>query len=220
MVRMGPTMGPVMGPRMGPNAPYTLSIRIVAHGLPAGSGAFTLTTTGVLPAPLAAATDYYAIPVTADTLQLAASRADALAGTAITLTDRGSGTHTLVTNAGTFTSATATAPPVALTFSQAFVANDIDGWIVMAGHGLWFGDGPFRATTDGVLPASIPAATDLWFIDIDADTGNLALSYADAIAGTPTGVSDAGTGTHTLTATGAAEHYAPIALPDSTFTVA
>ena len=50
-----------------------------------------LTTTGTLPAPLAAATTYYVRDRTRDTLSLAATET----GDAITLTDDGTGTHTL-----------------------------------------------------------------------------------------------------------------------------
>lgn len=53
------------------------------------------TTTTTLPAPLATATDYYLIRVTDGTYKLATSYANAIAGTAINITDAGTGTHTL-----------------------------------------------------------------------------------------------------------------------------
>jgi len=53
------------------------------------------TTTTTLPAPLATATDYYLIKVTDGTYKLATSYANAIAGTAIDITDAGTGTHTL-----------------------------------------------------------------------------------------------------------------------------
>ena len=53
------------------------------------------TTTTTLPAPLAPATDYYLIKVTDGTYKLATSYANAIAGTAINITDAGTGTHTL-----------------------------------------------------------------------------------------------------------------------------
>ncbi len=53
------------------------------------------TTTGTLPAGLSLATRYFAIPVTATTYKLATTLAGARAGTAIDITDAGSGTHTL-----------------------------------------------------------------------------------------------------------------------------
>ncbi len=54
-----------------------------------------LTTTTTLPAGLALATDYYVIKVTDSTFKLASSYANAIAGTAIDITDAGTGTHTM-----------------------------------------------------------------------------------------------------------------------------
>lgn len=53
------------------------------------------TTTGGLPAGLALATDYYVIRISATTIKLATTRANAVAGTAIDITTQGTGTHTL-----------------------------------------------------------------------------------------------------------------------------
>jgi len=53
------------------------------------------TTTTTLPAGLATATDYYFIKVSDTTYKLATSYANAIAGTAINITDAGTGTHTL-----------------------------------------------------------------------------------------------------------------------------
>jgi hypothetical protein len=57
--------------------------------------AFTVSTTGTLPAPLAAATTYYWIRLSPTVGQLATTYANAMAGTAIDLTTIGTGTHTL-----------------------------------------------------------------------------------------------------------------------------
>lgn len=54
-----------------------------------------LTTTTTLPAGLATATDYYVIKVSDSTCKLATSYANAIAGTAINITDAGTGTHTM-----------------------------------------------------------------------------------------------------------------------------
>ncbi len=64
------------------------TISIPSHGLPTGLK-IRLTTTGTLPAPFLVATDYFVIVVDVDTIQLAASLSDALAGTAIVLVDEG-----------------------------------------------------------------------------------------------------------------------------------
>jgi len=53
-----------------------------------------LTTTTTLPGGLATATDYYVIRVSDATIKLATSYANAIAGTAINITDAGTGTHT------------------------------------------------------------------------------------------------------------------------------
>lgn len=54
-----------------------------------------LTTTTTLPGGLALATNYYVIRVTDSTFKLATTYANAVAGTAINITDAGTGTHTL-----------------------------------------------------------------------------------------------------------------------------
>lgn len=80
----------------------TETVNITGHGLQTGDGPFRMTNAGgALPAGYAAATDYYAIRTGANTLQLAASRALAFAGTAVAITDDGTGTHTLSDTAST-----------------------------------------------------------------------------------------------------------------------
>lgn len=69
------------------------TMSIPSHGFYTGLKV-AATTSGVLPTGLAA-TDYYAIRVDANTIKLADSQADALAGTAKNLTGEGSGVHTL-----------------------------------------------------------------------------------------------------------------------------
>jgi hypothetical protein len=56
-----------------------------------------VSSTTTLPAGLAAATNYYVIPVSDLTCKLATSYANAVAGTAIDITDAGTGTHTMST---------------------------------------------------------------------------------------------------------------------------
>ena len=56
-----------------------------------------LTTTTTLPAGLSLATDYYVIKVTDTTIKFATSYANAVAGTAVDITDAGTGTHTINT---------------------------------------------------------------------------------------------------------------------------
>ena len=79
-------------------------VTLVASGteiMADGDGPVRLTTTGTLPAPLVAATDYWLINVngapsaSGDTRQFATSYANAIARTAITLLDDGLGVHTI-----------------------------------------------------------------------------------------------------------------------------
>lgn len=64
------------------------------------------------------------------------------------------------------------------------------------------GDGPFQASSDGTLPAGYLPATNYWFIKLGNGTGWLAASEADALALIAIPLTDAGTGTHTLTYVG------------------
>lgn len=66
----------------------------VAHGFN-GLERVRLTTSNTLPAGLATATDYYVIYLSADTFSLATTPALAKAGTAVDITDTGTGTHTI-----------------------------------------------------------------------------------------------------------------------------
>lgn len=65
------------------------------HGLFTGNRVRVSSTT-TLPAGLSAATDYYVIRIDADTFKLATTRALAIAGTAVNITDTGTGTHSIV----------------------------------------------------------------------------------------------------------------------------
>lgn len=58
-----------------------------------------VSTTTTLPGGLSAVTDYYVIYLSASTFSLATSAANALAGTAIDITDAGTGTHTVTPQA-------------------------------------------------------------------------------------------------------------------------
>lgn len=70
----------------------------VAHGLSEGLKV-RLTTSDTLPDPLLVATDYFVIVVDEDNFQLAATLADAQAGTPITLVDSGVGDQTVIPTA-------------------------------------------------------------------------------------------------------------------------
>lgn len=84
--------------------PVTDRLTLTAHAYVNVDGAVRLTTTGVLPA-LATGTlvnrDVWLIVVDANTVKLAGSRADAITGTALDITDVGTGVHTIVDTADT-----------------------------------------------------------------------------------------------------------------------
>ncbi len=65
-----------------------------AHGLKTGDKV-RVSTSSALPAGLSASTTYFVIYLTADTFKLATTDANAVAGTAIDITDTGTGTHTV-----------------------------------------------------------------------------------------------------------------------------
>lgn len=74
----------------------TNEITIVGHGLVTGDGPATPRNVGgALPGGLAALTDYWLIRIDNDTLKIATSSSNAMAGTAIDLTTSGSGTNIL-----------------------------------------------------------------------------------------------------------------------------
>jgi hypothetical protein len=60
-----------------------------------------------------------------------------------------------------------------------------------------------QLTTSGTLPAGLALATTYYWIKVTNQTGYLATSAANAAAGTHIDITDAGTGRHVLTGTGA-----------------
>lgn len=56
-----------------------------------------------------------------------------------------------------------------------------------------------RLTTTTTLPGGLATATDYYLIKVTDSTFKLATSYANAVAGTQINITDAGTGTHTIT---------------------
>jgi hypothetical protein len=73
-----------------------------SHGLLTGDGPFQVSNSGgALPGGLVAATDYWIVKVDGNTFKLAASFADAMAGTTIALSTDGTGTQTLADTSAT-----------------------------------------------------------------------------------------------------------------------
>jgi microcystin-dependent protein len=71
-------------------------ITVTGHGLQHSGVPIQFSSTTTLPSPLAATTTYYAIIIDDNTIKVATSHGNALAGIAIALTTTGSGTHTIV----------------------------------------------------------------------------------------------------------------------------
>lgn len=87
-------------------------------------------------------------------------------------------------------------------FGGATLSGGLDGeGLEIASHGHVSGDGPFLASNSGgALPAGLDATTLYWAGLLDASHIRLHRTWAEAAAGTnPVDITDAGTGTHTLT---------------------
>lgn len=76
------------------------TLTINNHGLHTGDGPVQLTTTGSLPTGYSTLTNYWVINISTNVIALATSLANALAGTAVTLSSNGSGTNTETPQSG------------------------------------------------------------------------------------------------------------------------
>ena len=80
-----------------------------------------------------------------------------------------------------------------------FTADNTTNRLTATAHDMITGDGPFQLTNSGgALPTGLATGTDYWAILVDANTIQVASTFANAIAGTAVTFSDNGTGTHTL----------------------
>jgi hypothetical protein len=135
-------------------------ITITNHGFVTGLVG-QLSTTGSLPAPLVVLTDYYIIKVDANTIKLASSYNNAIAGTAINLTNTGG-----VGDTQTFTPTALAGASVVLQKSN----NNSD----------WENEGsPTSITGDAVVwleKADYPPAARYYRVYFDLDSGSLSAS--------------------------------------------
>lgn len=104
-----------------------------------------VSTTGALPAGLSASTDYFVIYLTANTFSLATTLANAIAGTAIDITDTGTGTHTIT--------------PTALAGATVKLQGSIDGSA--------YADMPITGTGDVTVTEPITASGNLLLNHVD-----------------------------------------------------
>lgn len=169
-------------------------LTLTAHGAVTGYGPVRFALTGdasALPAGLAVSTDYWLIVTGVNTVKVATSFANAMAGTAIDITDTGT------PGTGGY-SCTRAAVNDDFTDANVTIAQ---GGITATAHGKDTGFGPVRLTTSGSLPAGLATGTNYWFVVVDANTVQLATSKANALAGIYVPIQDAGSGTNQMRAT-------------------
>lgn len=135
---------------------------------------FTFSSTGTLPSPLVANTQYYAINVNTLIIKVAASSADATTGTAIDITSQGTGTMTLTPS---FSPVEVNATTDIVTISQNFATGT-----------------QVRFSSTGTLPAPLVAGTWYYMVKQTNTTTKFATSLVNALAGTTIDITDTGTG--------------------------
>jgi hypothetical protein len=177
--------------------------------------------TGTLPAPLAADTDYFALRIDDDTFKLTATLGDALIG------EGGTDTFTVLplTDAVSFKrlrpstgvrcrlSSTGTLPAPLLVDTDYYMivdgtthkfaaskADALDGIAIdlTTKGGASFTNGDLvRVASTGTLPAPLAVDTDYYMI-VDGTTHKIAATEANAIDGIEIDLTTVGTGTHTI----------------------
>jgi len=123
---------------------------------------------------LSNASDYFAIPVNEVAFQLAASRANALAGVAIDLTDGATGA------------------------AHQFITNEVDtvgDLIISPSHEMETGEKVIYLQGDGDAISPLTDGNEYYVIRLDANTFRLAGTLADASAGAFIAISSTGSGT-------------------------
>lgn len=142
---------------------------------------FRLATADSLASPLQTNTDYYAIRVDDNTLQVATTVANAEAGTQVNITTEGTNdTIRFIGLGGSFT-ADASTDVVTLLEDKYFQAGDV-----------------VIPQTTGTLPAPLVAGDGYFWIRVTATTGKLAASRWQALIGEAIDLTDAGTGAHAI----------------------
>lgn len=133
---------------------------INGHPFATGDGPVQLTNAGgALPAGLNAATNYWLIKNGANTFQFATSKANALAGTKVDITDAGTGVHTVTTNAAVAAS------------DDSFTVNDATGFGVGA---LALAKGFANAANNGVHEVTAVAGNKITVATALADEAGAA----------------------------------------------
>ncbi|MFN4896327.1 MAG: BspA family leucine-rich repeat surface protein, partial [Pseudomonadota bacterium] len=142
-------------------------------------------TNGTLPTGLTAGTIYWTVRVSATTARLATSLANAQAGTVISFTDAGSGTHSVMNTGHVFTASNSS--------GNLLLTLTTGGDLNFSGRGV-------RFSTTGALPAGLSAGVDYKLNRVSATTYRVTLTTVAAVTGTSfITFTDSGTGTHELT---------------------
>lgn len=176
------------------------TIDITSHSFTNGQQV-TLSSTGTLPAGLSANTVYYVVESTTNTFKLSLTSG----GSAIDITDTGSGTHSIHTQfkvpdmrGSAFIGKGQ--KTVALTFVDGDVNTGTDVITVDSNQFFYTGQA-VTLTTTGTLPTGL-SATTYYVIRVSDTTIKLATSVANANDGDAVNITAAaGGGTHTLTLT-------------------
>lgn len=133
---------------------------------------------GTAPTPITTGVDYYVIRIDANTVQLATSLENALAGTAIDISATGNSTHTLTPQAY-----------VSLTGVKYVEINFVNSSFKKTAHGYPNGLAVvFKAS--GQYPAAISVGTTYYVAKRTTDTFQVASSLANALAGTAIALTD------------------------------
>lgn len=163
----------------------TETFTAVAHGLETGDGPIRVSSSTTLPAGLTAGTDYWVIYVDADNFQLATTLANAYAGTELTISDNGTGTHTLSDTADTQRGLDGY-----FTYEATQAETDFDGsefsiLIEGSGYSRELGGGTYTSVS------IVTGATDVWESVLEGahSAGDLMRLFASILAGEVTNFS-------------------------------
>lgn len=165
------------------HATELITLSSAANGFRTGDKCRVSNSGGALPTGYSADTDYFWISISSTTGKLATTKANAIAGTAVAISDDGTGTHTIKRRSAE--NFTADASTDIITIPNAI-------------KDLLTGDGVEVSNSGGALPGGLSASTTYYYIRKTDTTGQLATTRLNALAGTQINISSAGTGTHSI----------------------
>jgi hypothetical protein len=171
----------------------TDEIALRAHGFSTGQ-TIQFTGSGTTPTGLSKNTDYFVIQGgDANTLKVASSYANALAGTAIDFSGAASGDLSITTSAVQPSSGLSTKIGNIFDVNTTDVSAASDS-LTISSHGLATGD-RLRIEVPSTAPGGLAEAVDYYAIIVDSNTIKLATSSMNASAGTAINITSSGTGT-------------------------